>query len=108
LRAEAVLTAVLCKVRHIFRYPRVLPDDGIGNRFPGFPLPEDGRFPLICDADGGEVGGAQAALGERFCDDFFCAAQNFQWIMLDPSGLRKNLFMFFCASATMRRICQRP
>ena len=35
----------------------VLPHDGIGDRSPGFALPEDRRFALVGDADGGDVGG---------------------------------------------------
>ena len=33
----------------------VLPDDGVVNGLPGFPVPDHGRFPLIGDADGRDL-----------------------------------------------------
>lgn len=33
----------------------VLPDDSPVNGFASFPVPDNGRFTLVCDADGGDV-----------------------------------------------------
>ncbi len=92
---EPVLTAVAGETRDIFRYPRVLPNDGIRNRFARFALPEDGSLPLIGDADRGQIRSTQSAQLQRFSNHFFRAPQDFQWIVLHPARPRENLFVLF-------------
>ena len=55
------------------RRPAVLPDDGVVNRFAGLAIPDDGRFALVRDADGGDVLGAHlgppsASTATPICD----------------------------------------
>ena len=89
------MPALAGKARDIFRNPRVLPNNRIGNRLAGFALPQDRGFPLIGDADRGQIRSAQPALLQRVCNHFFRTALDFQGIMFHPTWLRKNLFVLF-------------
>ena len=44
------------------RRPAALPDNGVAYRLARFPVPQNGGFPLIGDADGGDIRGRQFAL----------------------------------------------
>ena len=93
LRTEAALPAFPGEELDIFRNPRVLPNNRIGNRLAGFALPQDGGLPLIRDADRRQIRSAQPALLERPGNYLFCAPLNFQRIVLHPTRLWENLFV---------------
>ena len=77
----------------IVSVPGVLPDDGVVDRLAGLAIPDDRRFALVGDADGGEVGGFDAGLGERPPDDLDAAGPDLDRIVLDPTGLGEDLLM---------------
>ena len=54
--------------------PGVLPDDGVGVRLAGLPVPHDGGLPLVGDADGGEIGGAPGRARSRPAATTVCGA----------------------------------
>ena len=57
------------------------------------PVPHDGGFALVGDADGGEVARPQSALLQRLGDDFAGAAPDLVGVVLHPSGLRIDLLV---------------
>jgi hypothetical protein len=66
----------------------VLPDDGVRERPPALPLPEEGRLPLVADPDRGDLAPAHAGLGEHpKCGPDLGLPEKLG-IMLDPVGLR--------------------
>ena len=69
----------------------VLPYDGVMNGFAGAAVPYDGRFPLVCDADGGYVGGGEVCARQRFGGYARLGRPYFLRIVLDPARLRENL-----------------
>ncbi len=72
----------------------VLPDDGIVDRFAGFPIPEEGRLPLIGDANGRDVLGRDAGLFQGCADHLLGALPDLQGIVLHPAAPREDLFVF--------------
>ena len=55
--AIAVVVAVREPIHDVLR-PGVLPDDGVADRSPRGPVPDDGRLALVGDADRGDAAGA--------------------------------------------------
>ncbi len=72
------------------------------DRFTGATIPDRGRLPLISDADGGYVAGAQTGAGERAAGDLELAGPNLARIMLDPSRLGKDLLEFLLGNRAHR------
>src|SRR5207237_6734088 len=93
LGPEAVLPALAGKARDIFRNPRVLPNNRIGNRLARFALPQDRGFPLIGDADRGQIRSAQPSLLQSRGNHFFRAPLDFQGIMFHPTWLWEDLLV---------------
>ena len=75
----------------------ILPDDGVVDRLAGVAIPEDGGFALVGDADGGDVAGVMPAFFSALNGDSPLRLPDLVRIMLDPSGLRKDLAKFPCA-----------
>ena len=70
---------------------RVLPDNGVVERFTGFGIPDHGGFALVGDADRRKVLRGEIAMGKRGLDCLACALVNVHRIMFHPPGLRQNL-----------------
>src|SRR5262249_24262599 len=68
-----------------------LPDDGIGDRMTRLPVPDDGGFTLVGDADSSHVGGAHTGAGQHLDRDASLRRPDFRRVVLDPHWLRKNL-----------------
>ena len=71
----------------------VLPDDGVVPRTAGMPVPDDRRLALVGDADGVQVGGAEAGAGEGGPDDGLGALPDLQRVVLDPPGAGEDLLV---------------
>src|SRR5690606_20527800 len=69
----------------------VLPDDGGIRAASGLPIPDDGGFTLVRDADGGDVGGLHTAPCDRAARDVEGGGPDLLRIVLDPAGLRVML-----------------
>ena len=69
----------------------VLPDDGIVQRLAAGAVPDDDGLALVGDADSAKVARVQAGFGEGRARAGKLAVPDFQRVVLDPSGLRKNL-----------------
>ena len=72
----------------------ILPDDRIVNRLTGNAVPDDGRFALICYTNCGDVLHPYTRAAYHLCDNADLRRPDFDWIVLDPTGLRENLFKF--------------
>ena len=70
----------------------VLPDDGVMDGRAGFAIPDDGRFALVGDADGGDIGDGRAVEGAA--DDFQRRLPDFFGVVFDPAVLRIELLVF--------------
>src|SRR4051794_20379007 len=64
------------------------------NRLTGFAIPEDGGLALVGYADGGDIGGFHSGFGQSSFGDTELRLPDFIGVMLDPAGLRKELFEF--------------
>src|SRR5262249_1827379 len=72
----------------------ILPDDRVVNGVAGRAIPDDRRFTLIGDAERRDVGGTHTGARERFGGDADLRRPDFVRVVLDPSGLRKQLCEF--------------
>jgi hypothetical protein len=72
----------------------VLPHDGVVNGLAGLPIPDHRGFPLIGDADGVDVRGLEAGLGQDLRGDAELCRPDGRGIVLDPAGLGKDLGEF--------------
>ncbi len=85
----------------------VLPDDGVRERPPALPLPEEGRLPLVADPDRGDLAPADAVLGEHpTCGPHLGLPEKLR-IVLDPAGLRIDLWMLLLGHAEEGRSSKR-
>src|SRR6185436_11740438 len=71
--------------------PAILPDDGVGDRPPRAPIPDDGRFALVGDADASKVRAGRLRGAQHLERRAQLRLPNLLRIMLDPARLRKNL-----------------
>src|SRR5690606_24784635 len=71
----------------------VLPDDGVVHRFAGGPVPHHRRLTLVGDADRGDVGADEVALGQCAGADLASIAPDLFGVVFDPAGLRKDLLV---------------
>jgi hypothetical protein len=81
------------------RRAAVLPDDGVREQPPAVPLPEEGRLPLIADPDRGDLAPADAVLGEHPTGGPDLGLPEKLRIVLDPAGLRIDLWMLLLGHA---------
>ena len=72
---------------------RALPDNGIHERLAGIFIPEHGGFPLIGDADGGQIRSGNIRFCQGAADDLLRVLPDLKGIMFHPSRLRKDLFV---------------
>ena len=72
----------------------VLPDDGGVDGLAGGAVPHDYSFALVGDADGGEIAGARARLGEDFDGATELRGEDLVSVVLDPAGLGIELLEF--------------
>jgi hypothetical protein len=77
----------------------VLPDDGVRERPPAVPLPEEGRLALVGDPDRGDRARAHAMLGEYPTRGPDLGLPEKLGIVLDPAGLRIDLWMLLLGHA---------
>ena len=82
------------------RRPAALPHDGVVYRATRPPVPQNGRFPLVGDANGGNVCGAGADTGKRLSGNGQLRFKNFIRIVLHPAGLWENLGKFLLRHGT--------
>ena len=86
-----------CSAEHIPRSRRpaffrtgggapALPDDGVINRAAGFPVPDDGGFPLVGDADGGDGGEGGCCFPQHPVHHLHLGVIDLLGVMLDPTG----------------------
>jgi hypothetical protein len=68
-----------------------LPDDGVINRVSGVAIPNDRGLALIGDADRSHIVWSRAGAGQCLKSDRNLGGSDLLGIMLDPSGLGKNL-----------------
>ncbi len=61
----------------------------------GLSIPDDGRFALVRDADGGEIIGAYPGIAERGRNDLGRVVPDLERIVLDPAWLRIDLLVLF-------------
>ncbi len=71
----------------------VLPDDRVVIRPAGAPVPYQRGFPLVGDAQRGQVGGRQLCLVQRRHDHRRGSFPDLDGIVLDPAGLGQDLFV---------------
>ena len=116
LGAEAVGSALARKLRDVFVYSRILPDQRVGDGLAGFPVPQHGRLTLVGDPDRRQVGGAKFALLERLRNHILRGPPDFLGIVLHPPRLRINLLVLLLrrryslagASNTLKRVLVVP
>ena len=80
----------------------ILPDDRMMQRFAGGTVPEDDRLPLVGDPQAGDLVGLDAGILDGALDDLDLFRPDLVGIMLDPTGLREELFEFGLGDATHR------
>ena len=91
LMTDGVAIAPLHQVVNDIGGTAALPDDGVGNGFPGRFVPDDCGFPLVGDADGGDVRRLYPQLGHGSPGDFQCGVPDLIGVMLHPAGMGINL-----------------
>ena len=72
----------------------ILPDNGIVDWFAALFIPHQSRFALIGNADGGNVGGGGAGLGQGGADDLAGPFPDLFRVVFYPPTLGKDLLMF--------------
>ena len=76
-----------------------MPDDGVVDRFAAVFFPDDGRFALVGDADGGDFFRANAGGFQHFAGDAALGSPDFHRIVLDPARFRVDLGEFLLCNA---------
>jgi hypothetical protein len=61
-------------------------------------IPDNGCFPLVGNPHGNDLAGLGSSGGDGFSDYFLCFLPDFQWILLDPTGTREDLPVFFLST----------
>ena len=74
--------------------PTVLPDDGMVNRLAGAPVPDHAGLTLIGNAQRMNLARCDAGLGQRCLGGSQLGLPDRDGVMLDPAGLRINLWQF--------------
>ena len=78
----------------VFRRAPALPDDCRADGRAGFFIPNDDRFPLVCDADGRDVPRCGARLFKRFARHLKLYGKDLLCVVLYPAGLGVMLGKF--------------
>ena len=69
----------------------VRPDNCVVDRFSRQAVPDNGGFALVRDPDTGKISSRQARFAQNFLGGRPLRSPEFERVMLDPSGLRKDL-----------------
>src|SRR5205807_8845893 len=72
----------------------ILPDDRVVDRLAALPVPKDGGFALVGDADRRQLLQRDARLAQRFARHVALRLEDLLRVMLDPAGLRIDLPQF--------------
>ena len=75
----------------------ILPNNRLMNRRAGFAIPDQGRFALIGDTDGGDLFGCAARLRHHTANNRLHRGPNLLCIMFNPSRLWEILLKFLLA-----------
>ncbi len=89
--ADRILGTIVCQLAAEGCTTPVLPHDGVVDRPASLPIPHDGCFALIGDAQSHHVAGAHTSLAQDFHRRAELRRKNRVGIMLDPTGLRVDL-----------------
>ena len=95
LGAKPVGSAVARQFGNVGVNPSVLPDQCVVDRLPGLAIPEHRGLTLVGDADRRQVAGPKPFLLHGRFDHFFGPPPDLAGVVLHPSGLRKDLLVFF-------------
>ena len=76
-----------------------LPHNGVADGAAGLAVPEDGGFTLIGDANGGNVGGIYAGLGDHLHHDRVLGGPDFHGVVFYPPFLGVDLGEFLLTDA---------
>jgi hypothetical protein len=63
-------------------------------------IPDDGRFALVGNTDGGDIGATKVGAGKASADDLLGTLPDFLGVMLDPAWSRG---IFECCRVGLRR-----
>src|SRR6266853_5272381 len=96
---KTILPSARGKTRRLLRHSGILPDDRVGDRLPGFLVPNYAGFPLVGDPHGGEFAGGNSAASQGFCRNLIGVLNNLGGIMLHPTRIRIDLLVFFLRNA---------
>ena len=94
LFADHLRVAVLHQLFHIAGRTAALPHDGVIQPFARLPFPQQGGFPLVGDADGGDLLGIDAGAAHRRPQGFDLGAQDVRRVVLHPAGIGIMLLEF--------------
>src|SRR4029077_14428237 len=74
--------------------PGVLPDDGVTVRPPGAPVPRQRGLPVVGEAEGGQIAGAQVSSYQGLLDNGAGPCPDLGGVVLDPAGPGQDLGVF--------------
>ncbi len=97
LLLEPLRAAVLGQLIHDVLGPGVLPDNRVVDGLTGGLVPDDGRFALVGNSDGGDVVPGQVRLGERGRDHLAGVVPDLGRVVLHPARLWEDLLMLHLA-----------
>ena len=97
--ADGIGQASLLQAVAIFRGPAALPDNGIAYRLSGSFVPDDGGFPLVGDADSGDIGCGSPQLTHGLRSHTELGSPDLPGIVLHPAGVGKDLRKFLLCGA---------
>src|SRR5436190_6680220 len=80
----------------------ILPNNSVVNGVSGSAIPDHRGFTLIGHTDGGNISCFQSGFSQHFSGDSQLAGPNLERIVLDPSGLGKNLPKLLLSNGTNR------
>ncbi len=81
------------------RRAAILPDDGVADRRAGLAIPQQRGFPLIGDADGGDLAGPHARARQHLRRDSALRGPDIPRPMLDPARPWEKLLEFLLGDA---------
>ena len=91
---EEILIAQLFQLLAMVCRPAALPHDGRTHRPSGEPVPHNGGFPLIGNADGRHISGGNSPVAQGHSGHLYLGGINLLRVMLHPARLRKILGKF--------------
>ncbi len=104
LGAEGRLMPLAPQQVALARGAPVLPDDGMVDRPAGRAVPDHGGFPLVGDADGGDIGGGHAGPGNRLHRHAELRGPDLLGVVLHQAGRGEELAEFLLGEAADRAV----